>query len=122
VWLVDDERASWSTQTRCRESPAKQGGPQAGRGALSVTSAPEQFGHRPVFAPETAEQTVSNRGERDKRALILLDLSGERSLHTGEVVGSIPTAPTTDFHNKSKTFCLWPSVSFCNSPQNAAGT
>ena len=41
---------------------------------------PEQFGHRPVFAPETAEQTVSNRGERDKRALILLDLSGERSL------------------------------------------
>jgi hypothetical protein len=63
---------------------------------LALRSAPEQFGHRPVFAPETAEQTVSKRGEPDKRALILLDLSGERSLHTGEVVGSIPTAPTIE--------------------------
>jgi hypothetical protein len=60
---------------------------------LALRSAPEQFGHRPIFAPETAEQSVSIRGERDKR-LILWDLSGERSLHTGEVVGSIPTAPT----------------------------
>ena len=49
---------------------------------------------RPVFAPETPEQRVTKRGEYNKRSLILLRFFGERSLHTGEVVGSIPTAPT----------------------------
>jgi len=49
---------------------------------------------RPVFAPETPEQRVTKRGEYNERSLILLRFFGERSLHTGEVVGSIPTAPT----------------------------
>jgi len=37
---------------------------------------------------------VSKRGDYDKWALKSLGISGERSLHRGEVVGSIPTAPT----------------------------
>jgi hypothetical protein len=32
---------------------------------------------------------------RVKRPRVLLNLLGERSLHAGEVVGSIPTAPTS---------------------------
>jgi hypothetical protein len=51
-------------------------------------------GQRPVFAPETAERNVTKRGKRDNRSLISLQFFAERSLHTGEVVGSIPTAPT----------------------------
>jgi hypothetical protein len=47
----------------------------------------------PGFAPETREQNASNRRQRDKRALNPLKIFAERSLHTGEVVGSIPTAP-----------------------------
>jgi hypothetical protein len=54
-----------------------------------------QITDRPVFAPETREQNVSKRGERDERVLFGLRFFAERSLHTGEVVGSIPTAPTT---------------------------
>ena len=50
--------------------------------------------NRPAFAPETPEQNQQKRGEGDKFALNLLVFSTERSLHTGEVVGSIPTAPT----------------------------
>src|SRR6266511_3359296 len=56
---------------------------------------PDHNGNRPDFAPETLEQSVSKRGESDKRALYSLGFFAERSLHTGEVVGSIPTAPTS---------------------------
>jgi hypothetical protein len=70
-------------------------------------------GLRPVFAPETAERNVTKRGERDKRLLILLQFFAERSRHTGEVVGSIPTAPTIDFLTTS---------AIGKSRQNAAGT
>ena len=38
---------------------------------------------------------MSKGGERDEYELGLLIFFAERSLHTGEVVGSIPTAPTT---------------------------
>jgi hypothetical protein len=48
---------------------------------------------------------MSKRGERYKRRLILLRFSGERSLHTGEVVGSIPTAPTIDFKDLGQIAC-----------------
>src|SRR5262249_17576622 len=53
-----------------------------------------QCGQRPVLAPETPKQTMAERGKRDKRALISLIFFSERLLPTGEVVGSIPTAPT----------------------------
>jgi hypothetical protein len=49
-------------------------------------------------------------GEVRQRAL---SSAGERSLHTGEVVGSIPTAPTIDFLTTS---------AIGKSRQNAAGT
>jgi hypothetical protein len=55
---------------------------------------PDDTGNRPVFAPETREQSVPKRAEGDKRALSSMGFFAERSLHTGEVVGSIPTAPT----------------------------
>ena len=55
---------------------------------------PDHSGNRPVFAPETREQSVSKRGEGDKRYLYSLGFFAERSLHTGEVAGSIPAAPT----------------------------
>ena len=55
---------------------------------------PDDSGNRPVFAPETREQSVSKRGEGDKRYLYSLGFFAERSLHTGEVAGSIPAAPT----------------------------
>jgi hypothetical protein len=45
--------------------------------------------NRPVFAPETQEQTVSTRGERDKRALNSLSFWLEHPLGKGEVVSSI---------------------------------
>jgi hypothetical protein len=38
---------------------------------------------------------MTRRGDLDKLPLILLCFYLERSLHTGEVVGSIPTAPTS---------------------------
>ncbi len=48
---------------------------------------PDDSGNRPVFAPETREQSVSKRGEGDKRALRSLGFFAERSLHTEEDIG-----------------------------------
>jgi hypothetical protein len=52
--------------------------------------------NRPVFAPETQEQTVSTRGERDKRALNSLSFWLEHPLGKGEVVSSILPGSTTE--------------------------
>jgi hypothetical protein len=60
---------------------------------------------RPVFAPETSERNVTKRGERDERSLISLQFFAERSLHTGEVVGSIPTAPTIEINTLAFVSC-----------------
>jgi len=46
---------------------------------------PDDSDNRPVFAPETREQSVSKRGEGDEGALYSLNCFAERSLHTGEV-------------------------------------
>jgi hypothetical protein len=74
---------------------SKVGGGQDENGnRLCEFEAPDDNGNRPVFAPETGEQSVSKRGEDDKRALYSFRFLAERSLHTGEVVGSIPAAPT----------------------------
>jgi hypothetical protein len=58
--------------------------------------------NRPGFAPETPEQSMSNRGDLDKRSLISLRFLASRSLHTGEVVGSIPTTPTIIFNDLAR--------------------
>ena len=53
-----------------------------------------RLNNRPVIAPETLEQNEPKSDESDEPALNPLNFFVERSLHTGEVVGSIPTAPT----------------------------
>ena len=52
----------------------------------------------PFLTPETAALKSAHRA---------LSSAGERSLHTGEVVGSIPTAPTSRLLNKSRLSRLW---------------
>jgi hypothetical protein len=59
----------------------------------------------PVLARETPERNVTNPGGRDGRSPISLGFFAERSLHTGEVVGSIPTAPTIDFKELAQMAC-----------------
>jgi hypothetical protein len=46
---------------------------------------PDDTGNRPVFAPETREQSVPKRAKGDKRALSSMGFFAERSLHTGEI-------------------------------------
>jgi hypothetical protein len=82
-------RAGWSAYPSCGTREEENGDRLCG---LEV---PDDSDNRPVFAPETREQSVSKRGEGDEGALYSLNCFAERSLHTGEVVGSIPTAPTT---------------------------
>jgi hypothetical protein len=73
--------------------------------ALAVTA--------PVgFAPETLEQSASKRCLRDKRTPNSLRFFTERSLHTGEVISSIPTAPTHSIScgsTATSTYCDHPA-------------
>jgi hypothetical protein len=48
------------------------------------------------FSPRTPEQNVSKWAEEDKPASYSLGFFGDRPLHTGEVAGSIPAAPTME--------------------------
>ena len=47
------------------------------------------------FRPGNPEQSVTNRGGRDGQTRKTFGALADRSLHTGEVIGSIPIAPTT---------------------------
>src|SRR5271163_2081022 len=61
---------------------------------------------------------------RHGKLLILLDRAlssaGERSLHTGEVVGSIPTAPTSNYPLNQSVFARIAIATHCRTPHEHA--
>src|SRR5262249_38065361 len=69
-------------------------------GRIPVTLIQRRAGHHIIWAAGAARLTARRCALRKTRSGRALSSAGERSLHTGEVVGSIPTAPTR------KSFCL----------------
>src|SRR5262249_22686845 len=63
-------------------------------GRIPVTLIQRRAGHHITWAAGAARLTARRCALRKTRSGRALSSAGERSLHTGEVVGSIPTAPT----------------------------
>jgi hypothetical protein len=85
----------------------------------SSRPAEERAGVIPPLAtrPEF-EARLPRRSSRPKDRL----MAGERSLHTGEVVGSIPTAPTSEYHGRHCAFRVPGKRAFEARMQNDART
>src|SRR5262249_5366981 len=63
-------------------------------GRIPVTLIQRRAGHHITWAAGAARLTARRRALRKTRSGRALSSAGERSLHTGEGGGSIPTAPT----------------------------
>jgi hypothetical protein len=75
------------------------------------------------LTPDTLEvQEENSLGVRNDNAVRIGREQADRALHTGEVQGSIPSAPTMESPIKSGLFCIFPQYLFGSYRQNNTET